>query len=459
MFCRLRDSGAAIYGTTTGFGPFVGFASGGATSHEHAIGLLEHLGAGAGVPAPREVVKAAVLIRMQTIARACSGMNPVVALAMLQMLNSDAIPVVPSIGSLGASGDLVPLAHIARPLVGRGTVSFGGKILSGEDYLSVTQSVAVVMEPRDALALVNGTAFSTAYASLALARAWRLLRASERLTALLFTSLRCSTQALHSELHLARGHVGQIESAAAICDEIASLGGYDADASRPLQEIYSLRCAPQVLGACRAQLTYAESLIDAEINGIDDNPLILAPSAEHPLGQAIHGGNFHAQQIAFAADAINAALTQIGILTERQIDLLANPQQNGGAPVLLARHPGRQSGLAGAQLTATALVSEMRGRCLHHATSSVPSNCGNQDIVPMAATAGRAAFAQTEHLASILGVLALSLIQLNHLRTQGAAPGSPLTEMPYFPEFPPLNEDRALQEPISLFARHFLNAA
>ena len=101
----------------------------------------------------------------------------------------------------------------------------------------------------------------------------------------------------------------------------------------------------------------------------------------------------------------------------------------------------------------------MRGRCLHHATSSVPSNCGNQDIVPMAATAGRAAFAQTEHLASILGVLALSLIQLNHLRTQGAAPGSPLTEMPYFPEFPPLNEDRALQEPISLFARHFLNAA
>lgn len=459
VFCGLRDSGASIYGTTTGFGPFVGYNSGGSASGEHAIGLLEHLGAGAGDPAPANVVKAAVLIRIQTIARARSGINPKVAAAMLQLLNSGAIPWVPSIGSLGASGDLVPLAHIARPLVGRGSLFFRGKIISAQDYLAMTQSSAVDLEPRDALALVNGTSFSTAYAVHALARAWRLLLAAERLTALLFTSLRCSVQAIHPELHSARGHVGQMESAAAIRDEISKLGGYVFDPSRPLQEIYSVRCAPQVLGACRSQFSYAQMIIDTEINGVDDNPLILGPDKDHPFGQAVHGGNFHAQQVAFAADAVNAALTQIGILTERQIDLLANPQQNGGAPLLLARRPGSQSGLAGAQLTATALVSEMRGRCLHHATSSVPSNCGNQDIVPMAATAARAAFAQTEHLASILGVLALSIVQLDHLRREGVAPGQPLSELPDFPEFAPLNEDRALHGSIASFAQHFLNVA
>jgi histidine ammonia-lyase/tyrosine ammonia-lyase len=459
VFCRLRDSGTPIYGITTGFGPFVSHTSGGGSGQEHAIGLLEHLGAGAGDPAPACVVKAAMLLRLQTFARAQSGINPEVAFALLRMLNLDAIPVVPSIGSLGASGDLVPLAHIARPLLGRGTVSFCGKILSGEEYLVMSGTAAVSMEPRDALALVNGTSFSTAYALHALARAWRLLQTSERLTALLFASLRCSTQPLHPALHLARGHTGQINSASAIRDEIAKLGGYSVDPSRPLQEIYSLRCAPQVLGACRSQLAYAQSIIDEEIHGVDDNPLILDPDAEHPLGQAVHGGNFHAQQVAFAADAINAALTQIGILAERQIDLIGNPQQNGGAPMLLARYPGRQSGLAGAQLTATALVSEMRGRCFNHATSSVPSNCGNQDIVPMAATAGRAAFAQTDHLSSILGIMALSIIQLDHLRKEGAAPGMPFAELPDFPEFTPLNEDRALHDVIARFARHFLNAA
>ncbi len=461
VFCKLRDRAEPLYGSTTGFGPFVTFDSGadGASSGEHAIGLLEHLGAGFGAPAPTEVVRAAMFIRLLTICRGYSGISPGVVEAYLSLLNSGAVPVVPSIGSLGASGDLIPLAHIARPLVGRGHVAFNGAILSGETFLAQSQSVAVQLEPRDALALVNGTSFSTAYAALALTRAWRLLISAERLCALLFVTLRCNPQALDPVLHQVRGHSGQSESAAAIRAEIARLGGYTLDSSRPLQEIYSVRCAPQVLGACRAQLTHAEFLINAEINGVDDNPLILPGDATCPEGRAVHGGNFFAQQIAFAADAINAALTQVAVLVDRQIDLLANPHQNGGAPLLLAREPGRQSGLAGAQLTATALVSEMRGRCQQHATGSIPSNCGNQDIVPMAATAARAAYDQTEHLSGVLAVLALALLQLNHLRREGVAPGEAAAHLPSLPEFVPLDADRALHGTIGQFSNFFLHPA
>lgn len=454
---RLRERGTPIYGSTTGFGPFVTFKSGGADSAEHAIGLLEHLGAGAGEPAPREVVRAAMVVRVLTVARGYSGINPSVVSAYLDLVNSGATPVVPSIGSLGASGDLIPLAHIARPLVGRGLVTMAGKRLTGRRFLLRHKKAPARLEPRDALALVNGTSFSTAYAALSLAKAWRLLLAAERLSAFAYVTLRCNDQALHPMLHQARGQRGQEDSAAAIRAEIKRLGGYRLDPSRPLQEIYSLRCAPQVLGACRAQLTHAEGLVHAEINGVDDNPLIIPPDAAHPDGQAVHGGNFHAQQVAFAADAINAALTQVAILADRQIDLLANPHQNGGAPLLLARHPGRQSGLSGAQITSTAIVSEMRGRCQQHATSSIPTNGGNQDIVPMAATAGRAAYAQTDHLASILAVLAIALLQLNHLRRVDAAPGEPAYRQPDLPAFKPLDADRALHDDIARFAGHFLN--
>ena len=453
----LRERGTPIYGSTTGFGPFVTFESGGADSSEHAAGLLEHLGAGAGEPAPREVVRAAMVVRVLTVARGYSGINPSVVSAYLDLVNSGATPVVPSIGSLGASGDLIPLAHIARPLIGRGLLTMAGKRITGRRFLLRRKKSPVRLEPRDALALVNGTSFSTAYAALSLAKAWRLLLAAERLTAFAYVTLRCNDQALHPELHKARGQRGQEDSAAAIRAEIKRLGGYRLDPSRPLQEIYSLRCAPQVLGACRAQLTHAEGLIHAEINGVDDNPLIIPPDADHPDGQAVHGGNFHAQQVAFAADAINAALTQVAILVDRQIDLLANPHQNGGAPLLLARHPGRQSGLAGAQITSTAIVSEMRGRCQQHATSSIPTNGGNQDIVSMAATAGRAAYAQTDHLASVLAVLAIALLQLNHLRRVKVAPGEPATDLPDLPPFKPLDADRALHDDIARFAGHFLH--
>src|SRR6056297_2600713 len=202
-----------------------------------------------------------------------------------------------------------------------------------------------------------------------------------------------------------------------------------------MQEVYSLRCAPQVLGAVRDQLAHARSLVETELNGVNDNPVI---DAEAPA--ALHGGNFQGQQVAFAADALNEALTQIGVLAERQLDVLLSSDQNGGAPPLLAWDPGPTSGLAGAQLTATALVAELRQDAQMAATSSIPTNDDNQDVVSMGALAARTAHEQTERLAPILAVLGLSLAQLTHLRDAGRADGPAPPPHPWMPSVEPVVE-------------------
>jgi histidine ammonia-lyase/tyrosine ammonia-lyase len=318
--------------------------------------------------------------------------------------------------------------------------------------LAVAGLGPVTLSRRDALALVNGTSFLAAYAGLAVARAGRLIERAEALTAWLFALLGCGAESLDPRLHNAKGHAGPRISAAAMRDEAMRLG-YKRDPSRPLQEIYSIRCAPQILGACRDQLIYARRSIEDEMNGISDNPLIV----DEP--RALHGGNFHAQHVAFAADALNAALTQAAVLAERQTDALLNSRVNGGGPPLLAARPGPNSGLAGAQLTATALVAEMRLRAQAIATFSIPTNGGNQDVVPMAALAARSAYAQTGNLARVLAILGMALAQLSALRLEGIAPGRHVSPPPWMPPFKPLLEDRAVKGDIGRIARTWLASA
>jgi histidine ammonia-lyase/tyrosine ammonia-lyase len=260
---------------------------------------------------------------------------------------------------------------------------------------------------------------------------------------------------LDPRLHRARGHAGQIQSAEAIRQE-AERGGEWEDATRPLQDIYSMRCAPQVLGACRENLDYARQLIETEMNGVNDNPLIFSAEASGREPAVAHGGNFHAQQVAFAADALNAALTQAGMLVERQIDALLDPRINGNAPLLLAWEPGATSGMAGAQITATALAAELRMNCQSYATSTIPTNGGNQDIVPMGTLAARKAYAQTELLAPILAVAGMALVQLNFLRERGRATGNALLLPDWMPSFEPFENDRALHPDIERIAQAWL---
>ncbi|MEL6498992.1 MAG: aromatic amino acid ammonia-lyase [Planctomycetota bacterium] len=442
--------GDDIYGLTTGFGPHVCYS---ADSNAAAQGtdLIAHLTAGCGPYAERRVSRATLAVRSQTLAQGMSGVHLSVARAVLALLRHDVCPAIPTIGSVGASGDLIPLAHVARVLSGTGhVIDDAGRPACAADALSRAGLQPIALPGRDALAIVNGTAFMTAYAALALARADRLIRIAESLTAWAYRSLAARDQALDARLHAARGHAGQVQSASNIASE---LRGHAEDRSRPLQEVYSLRCAPQILGACRDQLSYARRTIEQELNGVNDNPVV-CDSSDGPA--VLHGGNFQGQQIAFAADAANAALTQAGLLIERQLAVVLDPQLNGGAPLLLAWQPGATSGIAGAQITATAVAAELRRSATPSAVATMPTNGRNQDIVSMGTMAARVFYEQTERCATILAVHGIALVQLEYLRSFDRAPGRRTTKPVWFPEVEGFQRDRPLHGDIERVARNML---
>lgn len=443
----VRASGAPVYGVTTGFGPLHEYAADADATTAHGRGLLAHLATGSGEWLDATVVRALMISRLQSLAQGHSAIRPSTVEAVIRIVEANVIPAVPAVGSVGASGDLTPLAHVARACTGEGQVlGEDGTPQPAAPALNRAGVAPVSLDARDALALVNGTDFMTGAAALAVARGRRLLERAEALTGWAYRLLGCSLAPLDPRLHEARGHEGQIESAAAIRAQATRDGPHERD-ERPLQEVYSLRCAPQVLGAARDQLDYVRGVVETELNGVTDNPVI-DPDAP----AALHGGNFQGQQVAFAADALNEALTQVGVLAERQLDLLLTPDQTDGAPPLLAWTPGPTSGLAGAQLTATALVAELRQHAQMAGTSSIPTNGDNQDIVSMGALAARTAYEQTDRLAPILAVLGVALAQLTHLREEGRADGPAPAPPDWMPAVDPIKEDRPLRREIDRIA-------
>ena len=457
VLAKARADGQEIYGLTTGFGPHVKYAASTCADTQGA-GLIAHLGAGFGSPASPEVVLATMLIRARTLAEGMSGIELEVADALMGLINARVIPVVPEIGSVGASGDLIPLSFIARVLMGEGEAVVAGQRLSGADALRVAGLKKLNLSGRDALALVNGTAFMTAFSALALARAERLVLHAERLTGWVYRVLGCRAQALDARLHKARGHPGQMTSAANILQEASRFGTWE-DVSRPLQEVYSLRCAPQILGACRDQLAHARNMIERELNGVNDNPVVWSGDAQDLDQAVLHGGNFQGQQVAFASDAINTALVQTAVLAERQIDVLVNPEFNGAAPLLLAWQPGATSGMAGAQLTATALVAEMRHHSMPVAISSIPTNGRNQDVVSMGTLASRAALGQTDRVAGVLAILGMCADQLTSLRSKGRASGRTTPRPDWFGAFEAFEADRPLFADIHRLSESLIKVA
>ena len=445
MLAHCHARGDAIYGLTTGFGPHVRYAAS-SDAIEQGAGLIAHLAAGAGSNADASIVRATMLIRAQALALGRSGIDPAAADALLALLHADIIPAVPEIGSVGASGDLCPLAHIARVIMGEGFVidPITGVRAEAGPVLARHGITPIRLTGRDALALVNGTAFMSAYLSLTIARAQRLIGWAERLCGWMYRQLGCRAQALDPRLHIARGHPGQIRSARMIANEARAFGTYE-DTTRPLQEVYSLRCAPQILGACRDQLDYAQSVLEREINGANDNPLVVPEGDD---ARVLHGGNFQGQQIAFAADAANAALVQAALLVERQLDVLCNPELTG-ATLLLAWEPGATSGMAGAQLTATAIAAEMRTNATPAAIATIPTNGRNQDIVSMGTLASRRALEQVDRFALILSIAAIGVRQLDHLRRSGRCQGRTTQPIPGLPAYTPFEQDRPLHDDIA----------
>lgn len=389
-----------VYGINTGFGKLASVRIGDddlATLQRNIV--LSHA-AGIGDPMPVPVARLMMTLKLASLARGASGVAPATVELLEAMLARDIVPVVPAQGSVGASGDLAPLAHMTAAMIGVGDVFAGDRRLPAADALADAGLAPLQLGPKEGLALLNGTQFSCSYALAALFEAERLYRAA-LVTGILSTEAAKGSDApFDHRIHALRGHRGQIETADALrrMMEGSAIRASHREGDTRVQDPYCLRCQPQVMGAALTLLRQAGETLVTEANGVSDNPLIFPDTDE-----ALSGGNFHAEPVAFAADMIALALCEIGSLAERRIAMLVDPALSG-LPAFLTPKPGLNSGFMIPQVTAAALVSENKQRAMPASVDSIPTSANQEDHVSMAAHGARRLLDMAANVDAILGI-------------------------------------------------------
>ena len=404
---RIVASGQAVYGINTGFGKLASVridAQDLATLQRNIV--LSHA-AGVGEPIPLLVTRLLMALKLGSLAQGASGIRPQTLALLEAMLAADVVPVVPAQGSVGASGDLAPLAHMAAAMIGVGEAFVQGRRLPASQALAEAGLAPVGLGPKEGLALLNGTQFSTAHALAALFDAEMLFRAALVTGALSTDAARGSDTPFDARIHQLRRHAGQIESAGALRSLLdgSAIRASHRIADERVQDPYCLRCQPQVMGACLDVLRKAADMLLTEANGVSDNPLVFSDSDE-----ALSGGNFHAEPVAFAADMIALALCEIGSLAERRVAMLVDPALSG-LPAFLTPKPGLNSGFMIPQVTAAALVSENKQRAYPASVDSIPTSANQEDHVSMAAHGARRLLPMVENLAGVVGIELLCAAQ------------------------------------------------
>ncbi|AQZ65126.1 Histidine ammonia-lyase [[Actinomadura] parvosata subsp. kistnae] len=432
----LNEEERPVYGATTGFGALVGFP-GRQEQADQCDNTLAHLGAGQGPDLDPVVCRAALLVRVWSLAQGVSGVSAHVVDGLAAMFATTFVPAIPRYGSVGASGDLIPLAYAAQALRGRGDAYADGQRMPASEALRRTGLTPLTLDGRDALALVNGTSLTTAATALALDSVRASHRALQALTCLLADLLGCDPGFLDPRLMSAYGHRGAIDVATRMRETLA---GTTPSGTRALQEPYSIRCSPQLLGAAEDALRYAGGVVAADLSSVSDNPLFF-PADD----LVVHGGNFFGQPAAFASDVLAMVTAQLGNLAERQLDLLVDPTRNGGLPPMLAAGPGRQHGMQGVQLATTALVAELRHAALPAGMQSLPTNLHNQDVVPFGTQAALRAYDMAALLALLCGSLAVGLRQAAHVGARRPTSPACAALLDTLSEaVPPIDPDRPL---------------
>ncbi len=391
--------GLVIYGVTTGFGELKDRAIPADRLHALQVNLLRSHAAGVGPEAPREVVRAMVLLRAASLARGCSGVRPEVVEALLAFLERDVTPVVPLQGSVGASGDLAPLAHLAMTLMGEGEAWLGDRRMPAALALRGAGLQPLALEAKEGLALVNGTQLSTALATLACVDARRVWEAAAAAAALSIEVLNGSFTPARADVLALRPYRGALEAARRLraYSMESALAAAHANCEE-VQDAYSLRCAPQVLGAAYDALTHVAEQLAIEVNAVNDNPLVLAAGDE-----VVSAGLFHAEPVGMVADYLKIAVAEVASLAERRIDRLLD-RRVSGLPAVLAADPGLESGYMQAQYTAAALVSENKVLAHPATVDSIPTGSGLEDHVSMAPIAARHARAVVENTARVVAL-------------------------------------------------------
>ncbi|MEJ7696515.1 MAG: histidine ammonia-lyase [Candidatus Limnocylindrales bacterium] len=409
----LVAEGAVVYGVTTGFGDLASTFIEPARAGELQENLLMSHAAGVGSPFPREIVRAMLLLRANTLALGHSGCRPLLVDRLLEMLAAGIHPIVPEQGSLGASGDLAPLAHLALPLIGRGQVEFRGAVVPAAPALEAAGLEPLVLEAKEGLALLNGTQMMSAIGALFLADADRLVRTASVAAAQSVEALLGTDVAFAAAYQLARPHPGQVAVAAELRHLLRDSGVQAAHhgSDHKVQDPYSLRCVPQVHGAVRDALDHLRRVLDIELNSATDNPLVFPDggvAGEDTLatggGRVISGGNFHGEPIALAMDFAKIAVAELGSISERRIALLVDARLNGGLPPFLTTSSGIGSGMMIYQYTAAALVSEHKVLAHPASVDSIPTSANQEDHVSMGSISARHARAILAGVEQILGI-------------------------------------------------------
>ena len=437
---RLVAAGEIVYGVTTGFGALATTFVPADDTRQLQENLLMSHAVGVGPAFPREVVRAMLLLRANTLALGHSGCRPLVVDRILAFLAHGLHPVVPEQGSVGASGDLAPLAHLALPLIGRGQVELHGQVVPSLIALRETGLEPLRLEAKEGLALLNGTQMMSAMGALLAADADRLARTASVVAAMSVEALLGTDVAFAAAYQLARPHPGQIAVAAELRHLLrdSELQTVHHPSSHKVQDPYSLRCVPQVHGAVRDALDYLRRVLDIELNSATDNPLVFPEGGVADAdvtatggGRVISGGNFHGEPIALALDFAKLAIAELGSISERRTALLVDPNLNGGLTPFLAGASGLESGMMLYQYTAAALVSENKVLAHPASADSIPTSANQEDHVSMGSIAARHARTVLEHVEQVLAielVVAAQALDQRLALVEGAAPGAGVNE-------------------------------
>ena len=444
------------YGVNTGFGRFVSRAIPEEFTEELQVRLLRSHACGVGERYPDEIVRAAMLLRANALAKGYSGARSATVELLVECLNRGVLPHVPSRGSVGASGDLAPLAHLALPLIGEGEAWLDGRRLPGAEALAAVGLEPVRLQAKEGLSLVNGTQFMAAFGSLGIVRARRITKAADIACAQSLEALQGSRTSFLPQVHELRPLEGQAASAANVLQLLDDSAINEAHRwCDKVQDAYSLRCAPQVHGASRDLLDYAERTVSTELNAATDNPLVLVAD-----GMLVSNGNFHGQPLAFALDALAMAVAELANIAERRVERLVNPSLSGGLPAFLTGDGGLNSGFMIPQYVAASLVSENKVLAHPAGIDSIPTSAGQEDHVSMGNASGLKAW---QVLANVERVLAIELLA----GAQGVeflAPLQPGVGVRAAREFvrtlsPRLRDDRPLADDIEGVARAIRDGA
>lgn len=468
MLDRLVADRRAIYGVTTGYGPLADRQIDPAQGEQLQRKLVYHLASGVGAPLPAAAARAVTVARLMTLARGLSAVRPELLDWLCATLNAGLAPIIPEKGTVGASGDLTPLAHMALAFMGEGAFWRDGEAAPAAEMLASVGIAPITLRHKEGLALVNGTSAMAGLAALNGVRARRLVRASALLTVAYAEVLGGHRAAWHPLAAEARPHPGQRRATAllwaltadsphlqpfeATPPRIGETGADGTVCAQLPQDAYSIRCAPQLLGAVDEALLHHDATVERELTAVTDNPLVF-PDEDVLL----HAGNFFGQHVSFVSDALLNAVAMLGVWAERQVARVTDPLLNAGLPPFLqGRATGLNSGFMGAQVTASALVAELRAKSAPASIQSVPTNANNQDVVTMGTIAARRAGEAITDVARILAIEAMCLAQAVELREResgapfGPAPRAIVDLARGRSAF--LDEDRPLSEEIEAVA-------